>query len=178
MERASLLQSLAMHYLNERSTERMLPYNEDLVERVLFLLSRQKARLEAVRQASKVLEHIYRVEIERVEWLVTEYLLIRLEKLRSNFYLEEYANLSEAEQTYHQAYTRLNQDANIFISEEDIPDRVKKQPKPAYAGIYVLEDIPDAVIDNEPLSLSADDFLIANVRTISHLIDSMQVLIV
>ncbi|KAI5191715.1 hypothetical protein NECID01_1596 [Nematocida sp. AWRm77] len=182
MEQVPVVQCLAMHYLNEKGVRRVLPYNEDLVERVVFLLGRQKQRLASVENTNKTLAHVYKIEIERVEWMLTEYLQIRLEKIRENFYLEEENNLSVQEKEYRKAYLALKAEENVYIPEQDIPDRFKtqerqKRAKTEYAGIYVLEDLPDMKIDTEILTLTAGDFLIADISEIYEIVENLSVII-
>lgn len=174
MERDSTIQQLALYYLNERSCHRILSYNRDLVERVLVLLSRQKRELESI--SCRMAVCIYQVEIDRIEWLLTEYLLIRLEKIRTYIHLDSFL-LSDQEKEYHQSYTELLAQSGIYIKKEDIPSRFDRNA-PNYSGIYFLEDVSNLSLEGEALSFSAGDFIIADVQCIFDLVDSLQVLLV
>jgi len=179
MEELPVVHYLVMVYLNERGTKEVLPYNNDLVERVLFLLERQKSILKRVESGNRPVQHIYKMEIERVEWLLSEYLILRLEKIRENMLnLENTRNLSDNEKTYLKEYVELKKEQEIWISAEDVPERLKHPSKVEYAGFFVFEAIPEVVISGDYFSFSSGDFIITDISSIYNLIEDSSVLIV
>ncbi|KAI5181390.1 hypothetical protein NEOKW01_1584 [Nematocida sp. AWRm80] len=172
-----VVQCLTMQYLNERGSKRMLPFNSDLVERVLYLIQRQNIQIEqSIKENNKIHEHIYKIEVDRIEWIVTEYLLIRLEKIRNNYYIDD-TLLSPEEQEYKDKYIDLQREEQILIEKEDIPGN-REETKTEYSGIYVLEDIPEILLGEDLLSLSSGDFIIADTSSMHTLVDSLSVVLI
>lgn len=178
MNKLSVVEYLTMRYLNERETKRLLPYDKDLVDRVQFLLVRQKAREQEERTKNTTKEHIYKIEINRIEWILSEYLLIRLEKIRNNLYIKNSSLLSPQEEEYFNEYIILNRNASIYTPYKEIAERHLNQPKPEIHGIYVLDRIEDVPVDREILSFSPGDFLIGDFSQAEYLINDLSVLIV
>lgn len=174
MEENSAVQQMALHYLNERSCHRILLYNRDLIERVLALISRQKQKMESC--TCRIAFSIYQVEIDRVEWILTEYLLIRLEKIRRYVHIDT-SVLSEEEKEYHQAYIELQIQSGTYIEKEEVPSRLCKT-MPNYSGVYFLDGAHGLSLEGETLSFSAGDFAIADIQCIPELVDSMSVILV
>ncbi|KAI5184903.1 hypothetical protein NEHOM01_0454 [Nematocida homosporus] len=154
----SVIAALATAYLNERGTRRLLKYNEDLVERVVVLLERVRESA----TTNRVQAGICRMSAERAEWLLTEWLLLRLEKIRSGAEVE---SMSPSEQIYAAKYAEL------------CPGAAEKRER-EFAGVYVLEDRPGASIGGEVMSVSAGDFLVTETASIQELIDEMAVILV
>lgn len=178
MERLSVVEYLAMRYLNERESVRLLPYDEDLVDRVVFLLERQKTRELQERNRNRIKEHIYKIEVDRIEWLLSEYLLIRLEKIRNNFYLTNLSILSPYEKEYHTAYIDLKEEVSQYTQLEDIPERHKRIVPAEIHGIYVLDDLQDILIDGELLTLAPGEFLIGDISLAEELVNELSVVLV
>ncbi|KAI5192355.1 hypothetical protein NEMIN01_1969 [Nematocida minor] len=178
MERLSVVEYLTMRYLNEREAKRLLPYDEDLVERVQFLLQRQKTRQQEEENKNRIKEHIYKIEIDRLEWMLTEYLLLRLEKIRNNFYIKNEQLLSEKEKEYYTAYILINKEEKIYTPLKDIPERHKEKNSTEVHGIYVLDTIQDIAIDGEMLSFSPGEFLIGDIAQAEELVNDLSVLLV
>ncbi|OAG30728.1 hypothetical protein NEIG_00240 [Nematocida sp. ERTm5] len=179
MERLSVVEYLSMRYLNEREFQRLLPYDADIVERVKFLLQRQKDRQRKEIQRNRIKEHIYKIEIERIEWLLSEYLLIRLEKIRNNFYIKDESILSPHEKEYYRAYINLNKEVGTYVELEDIPERHRnKEDSPEIHGVYVLDNLQDISIDGEILTLSPGEFLIGNISASEDLVNDLGILLV
>ncbi|KAH9385595.1 uncharacterized protein NEMAJ01_0491 [Nematocida major] len=178
MERLSVVECLQMRYLNERESKRILPYDEDLMGRAHFLLHRQKTREREEANRNRTKEHVYRIETERIEWLLTEYLLVRMEKIRSDFYKTDLHLLSEEEREYQQEYIRINTETELRLPEEEIPERHREENSSEVHGIYVLDDLQDVVIDGEILTLSPGEFLIGDISTAEDLVNDLAVLLV
>ncbi|KAI5161715.1 hypothetical protein NEAUS03_1728 [Nematocida ausubeli] len=179
MERLSVVEYLAMRYLNERESKRLLPYDEDLMDRVKFLLHRQKKRQREEAQRNRIKEHIYKIEADRIEWLISEYLLMRLEKIRNDFYIEDLSLLSPYEKTYYQEYINLNKEAGTYTELEQIPARHRHPKDPAEIhGVYILDDVQDVLIGEEILTLQAGEFLIGDIAGSQDLVNDLGVLLI
>lgn len=178
MDRLSVVEYLTMRYLNEREAKRLLPYDEDLVDRVQFLLQRQKARQQEETNRNRTKEHIYKIEIDRIEWLLSEYLMIRLEKIRNSFYVESESLLSPQEKEYFTEYVALNKKASVYVPQQDIPERHLEPSGCEIHGMYVLDKIEDMAIDGEVLSFTPGEFLIGDVSQAEDLVNDLSVLLV
>lgn len=174
----SVIEALALHYLNERASESILPYNKDLIERVCSLIKSQKKRSECSKD--RIETYIYTMEVERIEWILTEYLQIRLEKLREDFYIP-HTLLSEGESKYHNEYCRLYSEEGLLVEYSLLPSRFttqKNNSKRNFSGIFFLEDALSIHIEEELHNFYSGDFLIADSQKLFELVKTFKVLLV
>jgi GINS complex subunit 4 len=72
-------------YMNERHAPELLPYQKEIIQNILDVLTYQQATHLQLphHQASpmRLLRDIYELEIERVKYLLTSYIEIRIEKV-------------------------------------------------------------------------------------------------
>lgn len=172
-----MMERLLVLYLNEKNTRMLLPYGRELVHGICYLLEKQRLKLCSLKDAphGRVIEHAYKMEIDRVEWVLKEYLLRRLEKIRGNFYLQdqELSLLSGGERRFYAKYLELNRAHGVYM--EGPPSA---GPAPAeYGGFYVLEDLGNHVMENEVVGMAKGDFYIGNLREVSGLLQSARILI-
>ena len=129
------LERLRTALVNERFSPELLPHQDDLVKRVQDMVDEQEQRTLGLGADESQTRLIYELEKERVMFVMTSYLRIRLLKLQKlSLYLEQNeearSNLSEDEQSFHTRYVALyrrhvQREAWDHESASALPDRVK-----------------------------------------------------
>jgi hypothetical protein len=164
-------------YLNEKNTRTLLRYNKEMFDGTAYLLALQRKerskleKEESFDEGRRAVVHMYSVEIERVEWVLKEYLLVRLEKIKNNFYLDDEELLSPGERAFYKKYVDLNKRYGVYQEGE------KGLPEIEYGGLYVLEDLGRMVIDGELLDLRKGGFYIANIRGVDSFVAEGKILV-
>lgn len=148
----SRLEDLIAAYTNEKATDILLKYNH-VVDEFNVMLKYQIVD-ESETQLVKTLKEL---ETERIKFFVKEYILIRLEKLNKNIYIEEHL-LSSLESRYYRKHLNLLNEENIIVPE--MPEY--NYSKCEYVGFRCLKDLENVKIDGEQTKIIAGDFLVAN----------------
>ncbi|KAI5170732.1 GINS complex subunit 4 [Nematocida sp. LUAm3] len=170
------IQALATHYLNERSCKDLLFYNKDLINRCLILL--EIAKNKEASSVNRVNRSIHRAEIERVQWLLREYLVVRLEKIRGSFY-HSLDRLSEQELAYYTSYREIYREEDVLVPQEELPKRFQSpEQRTNYSGIFFLADAPGVTIDGEVHTFYRGDFIVADAMELSELLNQQSILLV
>lgn len=171
-----VLQMLVVHYLNERGTNRILRAHPEVVEQVLFLLEVQKEKMRAP-DTPVSHRHVYSIEVERTEWILAEYLNLRLKKLRNSYYAVETDLLTGEEREYLRAYLRLHEKSGILLEEEKIPSRLLKK-RPEHAGFYILSGETRLEVGTEEIAAEPGDFFIADISGFADLLADAKILLI
>ena len=99
-----IVQNLIECYVNEKSTKAILKYKKEVVDYFYQKLLEQKEKYKIfIAGKSNIIKSIYELEIERMEFLLREYLIIRLEKMKEDYYID--LNLLSSQEVVY--YTRL-----------------------------------------------------------------------
>lgn len=167
----SLLERLTTLFLNERNTRHLLSYNKEVVERVLYLVETQKTK---ITHSSTLLSSIYAMEVERLEWLVKEYVITRLKKITNNFYLSDaqLENMADREKTLYHRYIALNKEYNVYVDLDTANASIRgveeerSEQRTEFVGFYVLEDVGPTALGGEILNLKEGDFYIGSVEEV------------
>jgi len=130
---------------NEKMAPELLPFQFSLVEKMLRLISSREQSIEQNRQGDvddRFYLNIYRMELERVKFIMKSYLRTRLAKIERHLvYIVEKdrsellseaekifaLNLLEARKTHFQEtfFEKVPRELNIF-EQDPVPDRVSK----------------------------------------------------
>lgn len=99
-----IVQNLIECYVDEKSTKAILKYKKEVVDYFYQKLLEQKEKYKIfIAGKSNIIKSIYELEIERMEFLLREYLIIRLEKMKEDYYID--LNLLSSQEVVY--YTRL-----------------------------------------------------------------------
>jgi GINS complex subunit 4 len=146
-------------YNNEKSTRKLLKYNSIIDEfnlRIQYSISKQ-----ASSEISKTIEEI---EIERIKYFIKEYILTRMDKLRSNFFLN-IELMSENERRFYIKYLDLCKQRNILVDQNQPSNDIE------IVGFRAKRELDGVKIDDEIIKISNDDFFVANFYDIENFIE-------
>lgn len=146
-------------YNNEKSTRKLLKYNTIIDEfnlRIQYSASKQ-----ASSEISKTIEEI---EIERIKYFIKEYILTRMDKLRSNFFLNTEL-MSENERRFYIKYLELCKQRNIFVDQNQPSNDIE------IVGFRAKRELDGVKIDDEIIKIYNDDFFVANFYDIQNFIE-------
>lgn len=130
---------------NEKMAPELLPFQFNLVDRVLRMISSREQLIDSKRQVDqddRFTVNIYKMEIERVKFVMKSYLRIRLSKIERHlvYFIEKDRSelMSEAEQLFAfqllegrkshfktTFFKKVPHELNV-LEQEPVPDRVGK----------------------------------------------------
>ena len=129
---------------NEKMAPELLPFQFNLVDRVLRMISSREQLIDSKRQLDqddRFTVNIYRMEIERVKYVMKTYLRTRLSKIERHliYFIEKDRSelMSEAEQLF--AFQLLEAKKSHFKSSffKKVPHELnllEKEPMPDHIG--------------------------------------------
>eukprot|EP00002_Diphylleia_rotans_P018486 TRINITY_DN3579_c0_g4_i2.p1 TRINITY_DN3579_c0_g4~~TRINITY_DN3579_c0_g4_i2.p1 ORF type:complete len:215 (-),score=49.84 TRINITY_DN3579_c0_g4_i2:338-982(-) len=186
------VRSLRRCWINERSSPDVMPFETELIRNMMEQIENQEANIGQVNDPSDALmASIYRMEIERIRFVIRSYLRTRLEKIQQNVLhilsnRELLRRLSPEEREFAEKYvdileTGFNQAFLNFIPEKlrslTHQDRNEDMiPKPNYdthvfckvnqdVGIFAPQDDQDEVLE-----MSKGDLYLLRYRPIMELL--------
>ncbi|ELQ76138.1 putative alpha-helical protein, potentially involved in replication/repair, partial [Trachipleistophora hominis] len=119
----------------------------------------------------KLLKSLYEQELERVKYILTDYLRVRLIKLQNNFYVNtEY--LSEYEKVFYQKLVEKFKEYDIFTEQNE--EYVDFE----CVGFIALVDIGKVIIDGNSVDVLAGDFFVAQLADVKHLLLDRKIMLV
>lgn len=158
------LNELIRIYINEKSTKRLLPYNE-IADEFSEIVKNRNENLDNL----KIIRSLQELELQRLKYFVKEYILVRLEKIKSNIFLSEEL-MSDREKKFYKKYISLLNDQNVLTTESSIEFE--------YVGFYCINGLKNIKIDGEVIEVSEGDFLVANLAEIIDYVISGNVVLV
>ena len=153
-----IVQNLIECYVNEKSSKAILKYKKEVVDYFYQKLLEQKEKYKIfIAGKSNIIKSIYELEIERMEFLLREYLIIRLEKMKEDYYID--LNLLSSQEVVY--YTRLQKIA---------PFKNKKNDKIEVIGFLCKKDLGNVILDDENVEMCKDDFFVGPLNDVYDLI--------
>ncbi|KAI5169912.1 hypothetical protein PAEPH01_1091 [Pancytospora epiphaga] len=146
------LDDLIVAYTNEKATRRLLPFCD--------VTDQLSSELKAYRENSEepqIVRELRELEHERLKYFTREYILTRLEKLKSNIFLDK-SLMGSREVRYYEKYLALL-DKHGLLTDKESQDH-------DYVGFYCLKSLDYVKIDNEVNEIFEGDFFIANIDDI------------
>jgi GINS complex subunit 4 len=139
---------LIQAYSNEKSTKKLLKYDQIVDEFNLEISTNQ-----IVTGNDNLVETIKEVEMERLKYFVKEYVLIRLDKMRSNFFLD--VNLmNHSEREFYEKYIEIARKNTIY---EDEPSKDIE-----IVGFMANKKLESVRIDGEIIEIYKGDFFVGS----------------
>ncbi|KAJ1627166.1 hypothetical protein T492DRAFT_1027141 [Pavlovales sp. CCMP2436] len=148
--------ALSQAYINEKCAPTMLPYQGELLVRIMELIDLQK-ELRLAPGDKRI--PFYELELERMHWLVRAYLRTRMTKISTHAIAilgsdEQWPRLSEAELRYAKGYVkliaqhatetvtaRLKEAATQELSTDDLGQLLPHLKPETYVFCWVHEDV-------------------------------------
>lgn len=166
----SYIDQFVNDYRNEKNTRRLLSFSEKTIDVLRNLIKSQEEYILTLDE-HRLLKSLYEQELERIKYLLTDYLKTRLIKLQKNFYIETHL-MSEHEKTF---YTKLNdklKEYDIIVTRDHDNDDYE------CVGFIALTDIGNVIIDNNQINIQAGDFFVAQFKDIESLLLASKVILV
>lgn len=158
---SDFIETLIRTYRNEKHTKQLLPYNKRLMEFTKRALPKQIEYAESLK-GFNILKTIIDQEIETIKYYTNEYLVIRMEKMNKNFFLDQ-TLLSDFENEYYESVLNLYKAEDVFV-EEQVNDENE------FVGFISLVDNKNVVLDMEAVVLMFGDFFVAPLRDVIDLL--------
>jgi hypothetical protein len=155
-------------YRNEKSTNEILPYEEELMTYLKKNLPKQISYMESVKNLP-VFKLIYEQEIERIKYFMNGYLIRRMEKINSNFQIKK-EFLSEYELEYYRKLIEIYKKEDVYIEEN-----FKNEE---FVGIISNVDRKQVVVDGRAIELQNGEFLIVPLNDVIDLVYNNEVSLV
>ncbi|RVD93092.1 Sld5 domain protein [Tubulinosema ratisbonensis] len=153
------IELLITHYQNEKNTEEILPYNQEIIDfyqKTIPILTNHMISL-----TNPIVKSIIEQELERTKYFLKNYLLTRLKKisLKMKINLEF---LSEAEKIFYEKMINFYKEEDIFVDEESVCDEI--------VGFISNVSNKRVMLDGKPVELKQGDFFICNVKDVIELV--------
>ncbi|KAI5147976.1 GINS complex subunit 4 [Enteropsectra breve] len=141
-------------YLNEKACKMLLPYN-CIADEFLGYLQNE----DASSMGSDIIRSLKELERERIQFFVKEYILVRIEKINANLYLET-SLLNASERIY---YSKIKSALENYI---DIPVGPSKDGRDEYIAFRCIKKMENVKIDGEVINIAEGSFVIANIKEV------------
>lgn len=149
------LDDLIVAYTNEKATKRLLPYNS-----VVDHLSESAKAFGEDTKELLIIRELRELELERIKYFAKEYLLTRLDKLKSSIFLDK-GLMSAKEAAYYEGYLSLLGKHGVLSDKES--------PNYEYVGFHCLKSLDYVKIDNEVSEIFEGDFFVASIDDVFEL---------
>ena len=150
------LNLLITAYINEKATTKILPY-KSIVDDFIFHI---KFKCDAdIKPINTDLNELREIEINRIKYFIKGYLHCRLDKIRTNIFINDsFLNLKE--KIFRSKYLMLLEDYNLPIDESKSTSDVE------FVGFIVNKNTEKVILDGEIIDLIIGDFYISNIDDI------------
>ncbi|KAF9764980.1 DNA replication complex GINS protein sld5 [Nosema granulosis] len=165
------IQDLIEIFINEKSCKSFLPFEYEVVDYFYKRILNQREKLESCTEP-KIVKSIMELDIDRVEYLLKEYILIRLNKLKTNFFVDS-SLLSDGEKDFYFNYLKLFQEEDILDNEIE-----SKKHEEEVVGFVCKAKSINIILDGEHIEIFQGDFFVTEIKNIFDLIKSKQVRLV
>jgi DNA replication initiation complex subunit (GINS family) len=157
------IQDLIEIFTNEKSCKSLLPFENQIVNYFYNKLEEHRENLSQMKE-DNIIKSIVELDIDRVEYMIKEYLLCRLNKLKKNFFIDM-TLLSEGEKVFYSKYKKI-------FEEEDILDKdITSIPHENEVVGFICKDKSiNIILDGEHLDIFQGDFFVTNIKNVFHLI--------
>lgn len=153
------INTLIEAYLNEKSTPVLLKYKEVVISYFYHKLQLQKKN--KIENLNNIIKNIYEIEIDRIEYYLKEYILIRLEKLKKNMFIDTLL-LSDEEKVFYEKYINKLKEKGIVCDNKS---------KEYYAVAFICKkDLGNVVLDEEEVEMYDGDLFVGPISDIYSLI--------
>lgn len=160
------LQRLVEIYVNEKSTKSFLNYKKEVVD---FFYEKLLKQIENVKNMSSnelnIVKCTYELEIERIEYLLKEYLTLRINKLKLHSTIDNEL-LSASEKDYYD------------ILKEQMIYKNKRDESFDIVGFICKKDIGSVLLDEETVEMYKDDFYVGPFSDVRDLLDKDEIYLV
>lgn len=160
----TIVDELILAYINERNTATLLPYNNEVIRNMQRILSNQKTII--TQQPPKV-RILYEAEYERVSFFATQYLKLRLNKLKDGHY--KLNQLSEMETRFNERFIELTRKYDFFHEQED--KRVE------YVCFMVVIDGKSIIIEDNRVDMKYGDIFITEYSDIQEMLVNNEIIL-
>ncbi len=160
------LENLIKAYINEKSTQKLLPYN-NIIDEFNSLLKNTNNECDRVEE--RIVRTVKELEAQRIKYYVKEYILHRFRKIKKNIFLSENL-MSEQEIIFYRKYLQLLSEQNVLTSQ--FAEKIE------YVGFYCTNNLKNIKIDDEIAEISEGDFLVANIEDVIEYLISGHILLV
>lgn len=141
------IEKLIQAYINEKSTSKLLHY-ESVVDDFNTLLRYHRNESE-----NKITQTIEEIERERIGYFIKEYILVRFEKIKSNFFLDRNL-MSLNEKKFFDSYIEIMKKSEIYVDSPSNDIDI--------VGFIAQEKIDGIKIDDQIVEVFAGDFFVGN----------------
>lgn len=152
--------------MNEKACRSLLPYESEVVE---FFYNKIEQHRVNVTSDIKIVKSIIELDIERVEYLLKEYILCRLHKLENNFFIDT-SLLSSGEREFYEKYKKLFQEEDILDNEIEI-----KKHEDEVVGFICKDQALNIILDGEHIEIFQGDFFVTEMKNVFDLIKSKSI---
>ena len=159
------IENLLQAYSNEKSTKKLLKYDKIVDDFNREISIQQIAETDSetfnnetnVELSSKISTELSKtikeIELERIKYFVKEYILLRLDKIRNNFFLDS-NQLSFSEQSFYKEYLEIAKKNGIYVEEPSKEIEI--------VGFIANRTLEGVKIDVEIVEIYKGDFFVAS----------------
>lgn len=150
-------------YINEKSARRLLPYNHTV--------DAFNAQIKAFcidPAEHPIVKMVRELENERIKYFVKEYLMVRLDKILANVFLNVEL-MSPGEKQLYEEWLSL------LAREDTLGGEVSEEPE--YVGFFCTKSLGNVMIDDQVLEIFEGDFFVANIDDIAYYLKGGDVLL-
>lgn len=165
------IQDLIESVVNEKSCNSLLPYDRETFDYFYSKLQEYKNK-EDQSNESKLIVSVKELDLDRIEYLLKEYLLCRLNKLKHNFFIDT-SLLSEAELKFYDAYIKIFQEEDILDKEIET-ERFQNE----VVGFICKAKSINLLLDGEQIEVFKGDFFVTEIKNIFRFIKNKSVRLV
>ncbi|KAK6090980.1 hypothetical protein P3W45_000225 [Vairimorpha bombi] len=155
------IQDLIECFMNEKNTNVFLRYRKDVIDYFYKKLVDQKINLDKF-STNKVITSLYELEIERVEYMIKEYLMTRVEKMKHDMNINTDL-LSDNEKIF---YRKLQNKMTYKICRDNEVDVV---------GFICKKDLGFVMLDGESVEMYQDDFFVGPMKDVYDLVNKGEI---
>lgn len=157
------IQEIIFLYSNEKATWNLLPYSSS-VELFLKWINGNTCVIENYK--NRILFEIAELEKNRIMYFVHEYLAIRLDKIRTNFFIEQ-ANMSQNEKEFYEEH--------ILLLKEFKLNEIKQHNSIEFVGCYFHKKISNLELSSDFHEINTGEFILVDFRRIKNLLEGKNI---
>lgn len=155
------IKDLIESYMNEKNTKIFLRYRKEVIDFFYKKLVIQKNNLNKLTD-NKIINSLYELEIERIEYMIREYLMVRIDKLKHDMNI----NLELLSESELILYKKLQNKMKYKISRDNEIDVV---------GFICKKDLGFVMLDGESVEMFRDDFYLGPILDIMEMVNKGEV---
>ena len=161
-----MIDELIFIYKNEKNTNQLLKYPQELVDTLKIHLNNQLGLIKNLKDSE--FKNVYELEYERYNYFLSQILFTRISKIMKYVYSEEESSrlLSKSEKEFRMKYVEL-----MGLKGMDEVEFERNDLKDEVVAFICTYDVGMYLIDGNEVVLKEGEFYVCSVSNIKGLID-------